>query len=77
METCLVTEGLEVLHDLPHVLDRHDDETRGAQEEEAAGPGQAGRHGNSPQELSASLYLSIKASNCQKYVESSLKQGEI
>lgn len=61
METCLVTECLEVLHNLPHVLDRHDDEARGAQEEEAAGPRQAGRHGNSPLELSASLYLSIKA----------------
>ena len=37
METCLVTESLEVLHDLTHVLDRHDDQCGGAQEEEAAG----------------------------------------
>ena len=37
METCLVTESLEVLHDLTHVLDWHDDQRGGAQEEEAAG----------------------------------------
>ena len=39
VQTCLVTEGLEVLHDLSHVLDRHDDEARGAKKEEAAGSG--------------------------------------
>ena len=55
VEAGLVAEGLEVLHDLPHVLDRHDDEARGAEEEEAAGPGQAGRHGTNPADLSTSF----------------------
>ena len=65
VQRSLVTEGLEVLHDLAHVLSReqqgeeeegddgdyldwHDDERGGAEEDEAAGRGQAGRHDPEP-----------------------------
>ena len=34
METGLVAEGLEVLHDLPHVLDRHDEDAGGGHMEQ-------------------------------------------
>ena len=44
VKTCLVTECLEVLHDLAHVLDWHHDHARHAHDDEAAARAQAGRH---------------------------------
>ena len=50
MKTSLVAERLEVLHDFPHVFDRHDDEGGDAEHQEVAEGGQAARHGQA-QEL--------------------------
>ena len=44
MKTGLVAERLEVLHDLPHVLDRHDDQGGDAEHQEVTEGGRTARH---------------------------------
>ena len=44
MKAGLVAEGLEVLHDLPHILDRHDDEGGDTKHQEVTHSGRSARH---------------------------------
>ena len=44
MEACLVAKGLKVLHDLPHILDRHDDEGGDTEHQEVTESGRTARH---------------------------------